>query len=298
MRTILLVCVLAIALSPATAAFAQTASLVAFTELTPPTATPGMAGWSMAPARLAETPSPEILLVSSSIGAQTLPLCSVAPLPENENVDAPLRCIRTPEAYQRFLTSTTPVPLTPTEKGYLAVHDFVDPGNLATIANTSAFTIGMNSHTAYGPGWRGFGRNVGDSLLQDATGEFFSTFLIASLAREDPHYYRMPHASIPRRILHAISRTIIAQSDRGTPIPNFDTLLTYPISAEIANLYVPGVHGNGPSTVARIMTGYATDPIDNLITEFLPDVARRIHIRVIFVQRILNQVSSDQYALP
>jgi hypothetical protein len=46
------------------------------------------------------------------------------------------------------------------------------------------------------------------------------------------------------------------------------------------------------------MTGYATDPVDNLITEFLPDVAKRIHVRVIFVQRVLNEVSSDQYSLP
>ena len=81
-------------------------------------------------------------------------------------------------------------------------------------------------------------------------------------------------------------------------MPNYDTLLTYPISAEISNLYVPGVHGNGPSTVARIMTGFATDPIDNLISEFLPDVARRVHVRVIFVQRIMNQVGGDEYSVP
>jgi hypothetical protein len=297
MRTILLVSALAAALSPAAAALAQPASLVALTELTPPPALPAPTASTLAPAPLAEVPAPQTLLASSSIGALTLPLCPAAPLPESPNV-APLRCLRTTAAYQRFLSSSTPVPLTPREKGYLAIHDLVDPGNLASIANTSAFTIGLNSHTPYGPGFRGFGRNVGDSLLQDATGEFFSTFLIASLAGEDPHYYRMPHAGIPRRLLHAIARTLIAQSDYGKPMLNYDTLLTYPISAEIGNLYIPGIHSNGPSTVTRIMTGYATDPIDNLITEFLPDVARRIHVRVIFVQRILNQVSSDQYAVP
>ncbi len=251
----------------------------------------------MAPVALVQVPASETLLASSSIGAMALPLCPAAPLPEAPDA-APLRCLRTTEAYQRFLDSTAPVPLTPREKGTLAFRDLADPGNLATIVNTSAFTIGTNAHTAYGPGWRGFGRNVGTSLLQDATGEFFSTFLIASLTGEDPHYYRMPRAGIARRLLHAISHTVIAQSDRGATMLNFDTLLTYPISAEISNLYVPGVHGNGPSTVARIMTGYATDPIDNLISEFLPDVARRVHVRVIFVQRIMNQVSSDEYSVP
>jgi hypothetical protein len=297
MRTILLLCTLAVALSPQPGLLAQSASFVAFTESTPPQSHPATANWSMEPASWVQVPASQALLVSNSIGSMALPLCPSVPLPEAPNA-APLRCLRTTEAYQRFLDSTAPVPLTPWEKGTLAFRDVVDPGNLATIVNTSAFTIGMNAHSAYGPGWRGFGRNVGTSLLQDATGEFFSTFLIASLTSEDPHYYRMPRAGIPRRILHAISHTILAQSDHGATMPNFDTLLTYPISAEISNLYVPGVHGNEPSTVARIMTGYATDPIDNLISEFLPDVARRVHVCVIFVQRIMDQVGSDEYSVP
>jgi hypothetical protein len=297
MRTILLLCTLAVALALEPSPLAQSASFVAFTELTPSPALPGSPAWSMASAPLVRIPNTQPLLASSSIVSTALPLCPAAPLPESPD-SAPLRCRQATEAYQRFLSSPAPVPLTPRQKGYLAFRDVVDPGNLATIANTSAYTIAINSHTAYGPGWRGFGRNVGTSLLQDATGEFFSTFLIASLTGEDPHYYRMPRAGIPRRILHAISHTVLAQSDHGATMPNFDTLLTYPISAEISNLYVPGVHGNGPSTVARLMTGYATDPIDNLISEFLPDVARRVHVRVIFVQRIMNQVGSDEYSTP
>jgi len=207
-------------------------------------------------------------------------------------------CVEAPDPYTRFLNSSRPLPLSAAQKAHLALRNVTDPGNLATITYTAAYTIATNSHTAYGPGWRGFTRNTRYSFSQDATGEFFGTFLIPALAHEDPHYHRMPRANIPRRVLHAVSRTIIAQSDTGSPMPNFSTLLTYPIAAEIGNLYVPGVHGNGPSTVDRILTGYATDPVDNLITEFLPDVARRIHVHVIFVQRILNQISSDQYNLP
>jgi hypothetical protein len=214
-------------------------------------------------------------------------------------------CAESPNPYTRFLDSSTPIPLTPAQKARLALRDITDPGNIATIANIAAFTVALNSRTAYGPGAMGFAKDTGYSLLQDATCEFFGTFLIPSIAHEDPHYHRLPNASFRRRFLHAVSRTVIAQSDFGTPMPNFAALLTYPIANEIANLYVPGINGNGPSTVARIMTGYAADPVDNLITEFLPDVARRIHIRVIFVQRVLNQISlsqnpisSDQYSLP
>jgi hypothetical protein len=75
-------------------------------------------------------------------------------------------------------------------------------------------------------------------------------------------------------------------------MPNYATLLNYPIDSELANFYVPGIHPDAASTFTRIFTGYGLDPVNNLLNEFLPDVASRVHVRVIFVQRILNNVAS------
>lgn len=211
------------------------------------------------------------------------------PCPRKMTVETP-RCLVNP--FQRFLDSSTPTPLTPGQKAYLAMRNFLDPANIITITGIAAFTVGFNADTAYGPGLKGFGRDTAYSFSQDATGEFFGTFLIPSLAHEDPHYHREPQAAVPRRILHALSRTLIAQSDTGRNMPNYAVLLTYPISAETSNLYVPGIAGNGPSTIRRIATGLATDPVNNLITEFLPDVARHVNIKVIFVQRIVNMMTA------
>jgi hypothetical protein len=206
----------------------------------------------------------------------------------------PVPCGELLNPYQRFLDTNVTIPLTPRQKGYLALHDLTSPVNLLTIVAVSGFTIGFDSHTAYGPGWKGFGKNAGVSLLQDTTGEFFGSFLIPSIAHQDPRYYRMPGASIPRRLLHAVSHTVITQHDDGSSMPNYATLLGYPINAELSNLYVPGIHSDASSTVVRVATGLATDPVNNLIGEFLPDVARHISIRIIFVQRILNQVASER----
>jgi hypothetical protein len=203
-------------------------------------------------------------------------------------------CRELVDPYQRFLDTHVAFPLTSQQKGYLAIHNLATPGSLLTIAAVSAFTIGIDSHTAYGPGLKGFGKNVGVSLLQDATGEFFGTYLIPSIAHQDPRYYRMSHASIPRRFFYAVSRTFVANNDDGSQMPNYATLLTYPINAELSNLYVPGIHSDASSTVARIAIGLGTDPVNNLITEFLPDVARHVNIRIIFVQRILNRIASEQ----
>ncbi len=203
----------------------------------------------------------------------------------------PKPCSELTYPYQRFLNSNIAIPMTWQQKGYLALHDLTDPANLGTIVGVSAFSIGINAHTAYGPGMKGFGKITGVSLLQDATGQFFGVFAIPAVLHQDPRYYRMPDASIPRRILYSISRTFVARSDYGDSMPNYASLLSYGINSEISNLYVPGIHPDWQSTVARTLTGIATDPANNLLTEFLPDVATHVHVRIIFVQRILNNVA-------
>jgi hypothetical protein len=194
--------------------------------------------------------------------------------------------------YQRFLTTDVVIPMTWQQKGYLALHDLTDPSNFGTILGISAITVGADSHSAYGPGLKGFGKSVGVSLLQDATAQFFGAFAIPVLAHQDPRYFRMPHAPLSKRILYSVSRTVISRSDSGHSMPNYATLLNYPIDSELANFYVPGIHPDAASTFTRIFTGYGLDPVNNLLNEFLPDVASRIHVRVIFVQRILNNVAS------
>jgi hypothetical protein len=189
-------------------------------------------------------------------------------------------------------------PLTAQQKAYLALHDVTQPFNLLVIGAEAGIGVGANSHSAYGPGFKGFGRLYGYQLLQDAQGEFFGTFLIPALTHEDPRYRRMQHATVKRRILHALERTVIAQHDDGSPMPNYATLLTYPISAELSNLYVPGIQGNAPDTARRIAIGFATDPVSNLIAEFLPDFARRIHVRSVFVQQIVNNVALQGVGTP
>jgi hypothetical protein len=183
-------------------------------------------------------------------------------------------------------------PLTPTGKAVLAGRNIIDPFNLITITGYSAVYVAFNSHSPYGPGFNGFGRLVGYSLAEDVQGEFFGVYAIPSLAHEDPRYHRLPGRSIKIRLLHAVAHTVLSQHDDGSLMPNYATLLTYPISAELSNAYVPGLSTTGSATRNRILLGYATDPASALIAEFLPDVAKHVHVRVVFVQQILNQIAT------
>lgn len=199
----------------------------------------------------------------------------------------------------QFIVDAGPVrPLTAREKGHLAVHGVVDPFNLATVTGFSAITIASDSHTAYGPGFRGFGKLAGYSFAGDVQGEFIGTFAIPVLTHEDPRYHRMPDAGISRRVLHAVVHTYVTQHDNGTLMPNYSALLGYPISAAISNLYVPGLQTNVRATAQRVAVGIVTDPAGAMIAEFLPDVAKHIHIHVIFMQQILNQVANTPAGTP
>ncbi len=218
--------------------------------------------------------------VSSQIGTQPAPLSIPCPL-----------YVPIINWYARFLNGPQVKPLTPKEKGWLAIRNVVDPFNAVTILGTSGIGIASDSHSPYGPGFSGFGKSVGVAYTQDMTGEFIGTFLIPSIVHQDPHYHRTPSASIPRRVLHCATQIFWTQGDNGKGMLNYADLVGFAIDDEISNLYVPGRETNWPASAQRYAIGLALAPTDNLITEFLPDLARRIHIQVVFVQRIINQVA-------
>ena len=171
------------------------------------------------------------------------------------------------------------------------MRNVIDPFNAITILGESAIFVGSDSHSPYGPGMAGFGRRVGVSYSQEMTGEFFNPFLIPSIVHQDPRYHRMPHAGYPRRVVHAIAQVIWTQGDNGKGMLNYANLIGNLIDDEISNAYVPGRETTAGATTERYAIGLATAPIDNFVTEFLPDIARHVHIQIVLVQRVINQVA-------
>jgi hypothetical protein len=196
--------------------------------------------------------------------------------------------------YEHFADGPRGKSLTPKDKAWLAARNIADPFNIITILGNAAITVGSDSHTPYGPGMSGFGKYVGVSFSQAMTGEFVGTFLISSIAHQDPRYHSMPHASIPRRVGHGILQVVWTRGDNGKGMPNYATLVGYAIDGEISNLYVPGRETDASASATRYATGLAFSPIDNFITEFLPDVASHIKVKVVIVQRVINQVARSE----
>jgi hypothetical protein len=195
------------------------------------------------------------------------------------------------DVFVRFLDTSTPLPLTPRQKFILAARNVSDPANLLTIAGLSAISVASDSHAADGPGLRGFAKNAGVSLSQDMTGEFFGTFLIPSLVHQDPHYYRMPNRPLRQRIFHVLDAVVVGRGDDGLPMFNYATVFGTIFTNAMGNLYVPGRNNSFGSSTARIAISLATNPVGNAITEFVPDLARRVNFQVVIVQRVINRVA-------
>jgi hypothetical protein len=192
--------------------------------------------------------------------------------------------------YQRFTNGPQERPITPRDKGWLAARNFLDPFSLVAVTGEAGISVAAASHSPYGPGMPGFGRSVGVSVTEDMTGEFFDTFLIPSPAHQDPHYYRMEHAPIHRRIGHAAVQVFWTRGDNGKGMPNYANLAGFALDDATANLYVPGRQTNFGASADRYVIDLASAPIGNFVNEFLPDVASHVHVQVVIIQRIINRV--------
>jgi hypothetical protein len=99
-----------------------------------------------------------------------------------------------------------------------------------------------------------------------------------------------------RRIAHAAYQVLWTQGDNGKGMPNYADLVGFGIDDEIGNLYIPGRQTRATASAERYATALATAPIDNFVSEFLPDVARHLHIQIVVIQRIINQVARTDSA--
>jgi hypothetical protein len=209
---------------------------------------------------------------------------------------APTRscCISDPEAFNVYLKQYAIHIYTPRELGGMAVRSVVDPFNLLTIAGTSAFSVATDSHSPYGPGFEGWGKLSGVSLTQDMTNAFLETFLIPSIDHQDPHYHRLPNASMKMRIAHCIYQPVWTDDDLGRGMFNYATVVGDVLGEAIDSSYVPyRAVGWGPSA-DRVAVNLVTTPIGNFVTEFVPDLASHINLNVVFVQRIINRVAVEE----
>jgi hypothetical protein len=212
-------------------------------------------------------------------------------------------CSRIAQIEQQFEGGITPwqriqgpeqgPPLGVSGKFRLAVANVSDPFAIITTAMDSELNNATSGRSPLPRGAAGFGQRFGVAMAGEASSEFFSTFLYSSIFHQDPHYHREPDAHVGKRFIHALSYVLITRSDSGKPMFNFAEFL----GTASSSLVEGGLHPEwerGPGAGAgRIFISIGSDASWNLMTEFLPDVARHLNPRLILLRRLADKAAAQ-----
>jgi len=179
------------------------------------------------------------------------------------------------------------------EKFHLFVSDTVEPVSFFLIGFEAAFAQLQNDDPTFAQGSAGYAKRYGAAFLDQASDEFFTTFLYPSLFRQDPRYYRVAHGPGGKRLAHALEHILVAQGDSGQEMFNYSEWLGTASAQSLANLYHPGnKRGLGPFATGFAIT-LASDAGWNVLREFWPEVSRKLKLPFITTEHSASALRSQ-----
>jgi hypothetical protein len=213
----------------------------------------------------AVAPSPSLGVLPAAAGPVSVPL----------NNDRIFKII--PD-YQTVQNSNGNIaPLTTREKWNLAWKETVDPFNFANAAVGALWSQATNSMPRYGRSGPALGERCGAALADFSSQNFLSTGLFASVLHQDPRYFRKgPSAGFWTRVGASLKQIVIARNDSGREVINGSNFLGMAAGIGVSNLYYPSDSRRGSVMLGRVFTGITGDAMGNLMSEFWPDLRKKL----------------------
>ncbi|HEV2962853.1 MAG TPA: hypothetical protein VG649_13570 [Candidatus Angelobacter sp.] len=182
-------------------------------------------------------------------------------------------------------------PLTPRQKFDVFVAHTYSPNTFlgAGIDALKFATIG-HGNSEYERGFAGFGQRYGINLATSETNVFFERFLLPTVLKQDPRYFRNPERPFVRRALYSISRVLITHADSGQQTFNASKILGGAASQAIADLYVPGERQGLHPILGRVTFNLVRDAGLNMVHEFWPDIHRGLLHRFSFIRNVSSRL--------
>lgn len=170
-------------------------------------------------------------------------------------------------------------PLSPKEKFHVFLAHTYSPRTFANAGIDAVKDKIRSDDREYETGSMGFGQHYGIELATSETDMFFERFLVPTLLKQDPRYFRNPELPFFRRALYSVSRVVITRADSGRDTFNASKVLGGAASQALSDLYVPGQRqGLGPIR-DRVTFDLLRDAGVNLFHEFWPDLHRKLFHR-------------------
>ncbi len=176
---------------------------------------------------------------------------------------------------------TAPLPatyksLTAGEKFKLASEDAFDPGTFALAAVFGAQSQLSNYNRSFGQGAAGFGRYFGAAYGDLVVGDYMTEAIFPALLHQDPRYFRRGTGSGWSRLGYAMKQTFWTHTDSGTMHFNYSEILGNSVASAISTAWYTDNRDAG-SVVSRLGVQIGVDTAANVLKEFWPDIARKLH---------------------
>jgi hypothetical protein len=165
--------------------------------------------------------------------------------------------------------------LTVRQKFNIAFKDTTDPYTVVLAGFYAGVAQWQNDFPSYGQGAAGYGKRIGAAYADQAIGNYLTEGIVPSLFHEDPRYFRKGTGPGRRRIVYALTRTLITRTDKGKNRFNYSEFVGNSLAAGISNLYYPASERTVGETVEKIGLQVVSDSAINVLFEFWPDMKHK-----------------------
>jgi hypothetical protein len=162
-------------------------------------------------------------------------------------------------------------PLSVKGKFTLFLRQNFDYSSVVMSAAGAGISQASDSPKEFGQGAAGYGRRFWHGYADAIGSNFFTNFMLPSLAHQDPRYYALGHGGVFRRTGYAVSRLFVIKSDAGNWTFNISEPLGNGMGAALSNAYYPSSLTGWTRTYQRWALQFAIDGGYNLLKEFWPD---------------------------
>lgn len=166
-------------------------------------------------------------------------------------------------------------PLTTRQKFDVFLSHTYAPRTFAAAGIDSLKNTVMDNNPEYERGFRGLGQRYGVNLGVSETQVFFEQFLVPSILKQDPRYFRNPELPFASRAIYSLSRVVITRADSGKETFNASRIIGGAASQALADLYVPGQTQGMRPILSRVTFDLMRDAGLNLLHEFWPDLRHK-----------------------
>ena len=174
--------------------------------------------------------------------------------------------------------ATDPNPLDSRKKFNLFVDQSIAPFHIVTSAAGSGIDQARNALPGYGQGMSGYGKRFGSSLATSTANNFFGTFVLSSMLRDDPRYFPSLHGGFGHRVAYALSRIVVTRTDKGTLGANLPGIIAPLLAESLATSYLPVKEQTAGRTFQRYGIRIGLNTASNALREYWPSIFRSLRL--------------------